>query len=130
MSERVIRWAQGTQTQLTLYEDNSKISLQRQAAAFVLGAQLTEPPPSPSNLHTWMRLGYSSLNHFKGALAIAPEDGALWLLQTLSPSSSHEQLLAELESLLNQRDSWRAMAARLTKPAHTSIPRLLSPQPY
>ncbi len=47
MSERVIRWAQGTQTQLTLYEDNSKISLQRQAAAFVLGAQLTEPPPQP-----------------------------------------------------------------------------------
>ncbi|OPA94134.1 hypothetical protein BFW87_15205 [Pseudomonas fluorescens] len=130
MSELVIRWAQGTQVELTLYEGNNKISLQRHTDVLLLSAQLTAQPPSPSQLHTWMRLGCSSLNHFKGALAIAPEGGALWLLQTLPSGCSHEQLLEDLEALLNQRDTWRAVTARLTRPAHTSVPRLLSPQPY
>lgn len=130
MSELIIHWALSKKAHLTLHEENSTISLQRHTEALLLSAQLTEHPPSNSQLQTWMRMGGSSLNHFQGALAIAPENGALWLLQALPPDCSTAQLLAGLESLLNQRDIWRSVAARLARPAHSIIPRPLGQRSY
>ncbi|KTB68472.1 MULTISPECIES: hypothetical protein [Pseudomonas] len=125
MSELVIDWAQSNEAQLTLYEENNRICLQRHTQALLISAQLTESAPGNSQLQTWMGLGGHSLNHFQGALAMAPESGALWLLQILPPTCGTEQLLASLESLLNQRDIWRTLAARLSRPAQRFKPRPL-----
>lgn len=63
-----------------------------------------------------MRLGGASLNHFQGALAQLSTTGALWLVQTVQGTTDTPFLLSIIESMLNQRDTWHAIVARLNKP--------------
>lgn len=130
MSQLITQWAQSGEQQLTLQEEEGTITLQRHVTTLLLSAQLTEKQPDTSQLQNWMRLGAASLSHFPGALAIAPESGTLWLLRTLPTGCDTQQLSDDLELLLNQRDTWRAVVGRLVKPAIKPITTSLRPQLY
>ncbi len=78
----------------------------------------------------WLRLGQASLEHFQGALALAPFSGHLWLLERIPKSVDQTPLLASLEALLNQRDRWRAVATRIAKPVWESKTTSLRPPLY
>ncbi|WP_256220905.1 hypothetical protein [Pseudomonas sp. CHM02] len=72
-----------------------------------------------------MRLGAVSLAHFQGALAQSPAGGELWLIHCVHNPRDEQQLQRCIESLLNQRDTWRATVARLNKTAHRLKPTSL-----
>lgn len=109
----------GHEDPLTLFEDNHAITLQRESGTLCLSVQLTLLRPGNAQLETWMRPGEHSLSHFQGALAQAPETGALWLIQCLRDEQDEQHVLDCLESLLNQRDAWRATVNRQ---ARTALP--------
>jgi len=115
----IIQWARGREDSLTLFEDGHAMTLQRLSGTLRLSVQLTLHRPDNAQLETWMRPGEPSLNHFQGALAQAPDSGALWLVQCLLPSNDldDKHVLSCVENLLNQRDAWRAMIARQLRPA-------------
>ncbi|MBN2990518.1 CesT family type III secretion system chaperone [Pseudomonas cedrina subsp. fulgida] len=118
------------ETQLTLFQDNDEIHLQRHEHGWLLRVQLTHEPASSSTLQMWLRLGQASLEHFQGALALAPFSGHLWLLERIPKSVDQTPLLASLEALLNQRDRWRAVATRIAKPVWKSKTNSLRPPLY
>ncbi len=62
-------------------------------------------------------LGRASLAYFQGALAQAPTDGGLWILLALEKGADLRALRTGLTDLLNQRDTWRALAERGVQPA-------------
>ncbi|XVJ45261.1 type III secretion protein [Pseudomonas sp. UBT] len=119
MNALIIHWARGREDSLTLFEDGHAITLQRLPGTLRLGVQLTLHRPDNAQLETWMRPGEPSLNHFQGALAQAPDSGALWLVQCLPlpDDLDDKHVLSGVENLLNQRDAWRAMIARQLRPA-------------
>ncbi|MDY7530919.1 type III secretion protein [Pseudomonas sp. Bout1] len=119
------RWLSSHKEQLNLFEDDDEIVLRRQAGVMLLSVQLTGHRPDNTRLGNWTRPGRASLSHFKGALAQAPANGALWLLQRVPANHGLEPLLADLESLLNQRDTWRAIVARVTTPIRSPLPTSL-----
>lgn len=96
-----------------LFEHEDEVNVQCCEQRVVLRVQLTNPHTNVP-LNAWCRLGHSSLAQFQGALALAPTTGHLWLLQCLPRDCTHEHLLKSLEALLNQRDTWRSVIARLT----------------
>ncbi|PLR61485.1 type III secretion protein [Pseudomonas sp. QC2] len=108
-----------------LFENNDEIVLRHCSDTLVLSVQLTQHPPDKSMLMTWMRLGAISLAHFQGALAQAPASGELWLTHCVHNPQDEQHLQRCMESLLNQRDTWRATVARLNKPAHQLKPTSL-----
>jgi len=124
------KWLSSRTETLTLYEDNYTISLQRYSNAVLLRVQLTHYQPDKSQLQTWMRLGGASLNHFQGVLSQVPMIGELWLIRFLNDVRDEDHLHGSLESLLNQRDTWSAMAARLARPAQKFTPTSLRSLPY
>ncbi|ONH54942.1 hypothetical protein BLL36_08495 [Pseudomonas cedrina subsp. cedrina] len=99
-----------------LFEGDDEVVLRHCSDALQLSVQLTQHPPNETLLMTWMRLGGISLAHFPGALAQCPASGELWLIHCLHKPCD-EPLQRCIESLLNQRDTWRATFARLNKPA-------------
>jgi hypothetical protein len=125
----VSRWLDGHEEQLSLFEDNDEIILRRHMKTLLVSVQLTHDRVDNSLLETWMRLGGASLSHFQGALAQAPVDGALWLIQGLREGLGEKHLLDCLEALLNQRDTWRAMVTHLARPALKFNPTSLRPLP-
>ncbi|MTD19943.1 type III secretion protein [Pseudomonas sp. CCM 7891] len=125
MKDLLIHWLGTREEQITLLEDNDEIILRRHAGVLLLNVQLTHDRLDKSLLQTWMRLGGASLNHFQGALTQAPASGALWLTQCLPGRPGETQLLGCLESLLNQRDTWRAIVARLARPVQKLHPTSL-----
>lgn len=125
----LVDWLSSHKEQLNLFEEDDEIILQRQAGAMLLSVRLTRHRPDNSLLGNWLRPGHASLSHFQGALAQAPANGTLWLLQRVPGSHSSERLLANLESLLNQRDTWRAIVARLATPTRRPVPTSLRSLP-
>jgi len=120
----------GPNTQITLFEENNEINVSRHEQGVLLSVQLTCQNFDQKTLENWVRLGQASLNHSQGALALAPSSGHLWLLQRLPRDCGQPQLLASLEALLNQRDTWRSMVERLARPAMKFNPTSLRPQRY
>lgn len=109
----------GRRQQAHLSEDDDQVSLLCYEHAVLLRVQLTHPGLQPHRLQAWQRIGQASLAHFKGALALSPDTGHLWLVQGLPRNSSQDQVLTSLEALLNQRDTWRGVVARLATPRRT-----------
>ncbi|TFY86973.1 type III secretion protein [Pseudomonas kairouanensis] len=109
----------GRQPHVQLFEQDDELSLQCHELQVVLRVQLTHPGLDIYPMQAWQRLGQASLAHFKGALALSPVTGQLWLVQGLARDCSLNHLMSALEALLNQRDTWRCIVARLAKPAHT-----------
>lgn len=130
MKTLVSDWLDSREEQLTLFEGDDEIILKRQAGTLLLGAQLTSTVTDNAALYSWMRLGAASLNHFQGALAQKPDTGALWLIQNLQGAWDEAGLCGCLQTLLNQRDTWRSTAARLVRPALDRKPIPLRSQPY
>ncbi|WP_083224183.1 type III secretion protein [Pseudomonas sp. 58 R 12] len=122
MNSLLIKWFNSGEKQISLSEDDFEIVLQRHACTLHLSVQLTRQAPDNSQLQTWIRLGGASLNRFHGALAQAPTNGALWLIQCLHADQGEQTLIDSLEALLNQRDTWRAVAARLSRPRKSVTP--------
>lgn len=102
--------------QVQLFEQDDEISLHCHEHQVLLRVQLTHPGLETYPLQAWQRLGQASLAHFTGALALSPVTGHLWLVQSLARDISQEHLLSALEALLNQRDTWRRVVARLARP--------------
>lgn len=113
-------WLDSDEAQLTLFENDAPIIFRRNTGTLVLSAQLLCAPYSQSQLNAWLRLGGVSLNHFGGALARAPDNGALWLIQCVHEGRDQGAVHACLQSLLNQRDTWRAVTSRINRPAQYS----------
>lgn len=130
MQALVRDWLNSREEQLSVFEGDDEIILKRQAKTLLLGAQLTSAVADSAALYSWMRLGAASLNHFQGALAQKPDTGALWLIQNLRGAGDEADLCGSLQALLNQRDTWRATAARLVRPALNLKPTSLRSRPY
>ncbi|AMW85848.1 type III secretion protein [Pseudomonas sp. TH34] len=130
MQSLITRWVNGTEGQLRLFEDDDEIIFQRISNTVQLSVQLTQSRPDTLRLQTLMRLGGASLNHFHGALALEPASGVLWLVQCLREGADEKRLLGCLEALLNQRDTWRAIVARLAAPTRKPMPTSLRSLPY
>ncbi|MCS3511787.1 type III secretion protein [Pseudomonas grimontii] len=125
MKDLVGEWLSGAKEQITLIEGDDEITLTRQGDTVLLGAQLTCARSDNTALQNWLRLGAASLNHFQGTLAQKADSGALWLIQTLHAADAEAHVHGCLENLLNQRDTWRAIAARLARPARNIKPTSL-----
>ncbi|AZF03510.1 type III secretion protein [Pseudomonas sp. R5-89-07] len=123
-------WLNRREHQLTLVEGDDEITLKRQDAFILMAAQLTSTPSDNATLLTWLRLGAASLNVFQGALARKADSGELWLIQTLRDEMAEAHVLACLETLLDQRDIWRATFVRLGRPAQPNRPTSLRSLPY
>lgn len=106
----------GVRQHAQLYEKNDELSLHCHEGHLLLRVQLTRSGLDTYPLQVWQRLGHASLAHFKGALARCPVTGHLWLVQCLPRDCSRNHLLNALEALLNQRDTWRCVVARQTRP--------------
>lgn len=123
-------WLSSGEREIALFEGEDEVTLQRQGDTVLLGAQLTSALPDNPALQGWLRLGAASLNHFQGALAQKADTGALWLIQSLRTDRGEAYVLRCLEALLNQRDTWRAIAARLARPNLPLKPTPLSSRSY
>ncbi|MBC3300466.1 type III secretion protein [Pseudomonas sp. SWRI18] len=123
-------WLSGHEKKLSLFEGNDEITLKRQEALILLEAQLTSTSSDNPTVQSWLRLGEVSLSLFQGALARRADSGELWLIQALRDGQGEAQVLACLETLLNQRDIWRATFARLARPAQHLKPTSLRSLSY
>lgn len=119
----------GREPHMVLLEQEDEVNVHCYEQRLLLRVQLTNPYLT-TPLQRWCYLGHSSLAHFQGALALAPATGHLWLVQCLPRESSQEQLLKSLEALLNQRDTWRSVTARLTKAGRPLRPTSLRKLPH
>jgi hypothetical protein len=111
--------------ELTLFENDEAVVLRHCSGTLLLSVQLARHSRNESMLVSWMRLGAVSLAHFQGALALSPDSGDLWLIHCVPNPHDEQHLLHCIESLLNQRDTWRATVARLNKPIHQIKPTWL-----
>ncbi|QJI27342.1 type III secretion protein [Pseudomonas sp. ADAK18] len=130
MDELLGRWLSSNEPQITLFEDDDEIKVQRDQQILLISAQLTHHRVDKKTLEAWMRLGQASLRHFQGALAQEAINGHLWLLQKLPSDGALTHLVTKLETLLNQRDTWRAMAVRLARPTQKLTPTSLRSLPH
>lgn len=105
-------WLSRDEKTLTFLEDENLIVLQRFKDGLLLSVQLVPQPPDNAELEQWLRMGEPSLKYFQGALALEPATGKLWLRQWEACSTSTDTVLALLEALLNQRDTWCSLAPR------------------
>lgn len=115
-SQQLADCLNGRQQQVLVFEKDDAISLHCNKHQLLLHVQLTRTRFDIYPLQAWLRLGQASLAHFDGALALSPVTGDLWLVQGLPRDSSQSQVLSTLEALLNQRDTWRSLVARLARP--------------
>ncbi|WP_158000323.1 type III secretion protein [Pseudomonas sp. PAMC 25886] len=125
MEALLVRWLSSSEPLISLFEDNDEINVRRDQQAFLISIQLTHYRVDKKTLEAWMRLGQESLRHFQGALAQEAITGHLWLLQKLPGDCALPHLLGELETLLNQRDTWRGMVEHLASPARKLTPTSL-----
>jgi hypothetical protein len=130
MKDLVNEWLSSAKEQITLVEGDDEVSLTRQGGAVLLSAQLTSARPDSTTLQNWLRLGAASLTHFQGTVAQQADTGALWLIQISKAGDGQAHLLGCLEALLNQRDTWRAIDARLARPPQQVKPTSLRSLSY
>lgn len=129
MKALVTQWLNSHAKELRLFENNDEIRLRHHSNTVLLSVQLTQHPPDKALLQTCMRLGGVSLDHFQGALAQVPASGELLLIHCLHDGQDEKRLLGCLESLLNQRDTWRSVAARLARTSQNFTPSSLRSLP-
>lgn len=91
--------------------DSGAVCLWRLECGILTGARLMIPVLGESLLQEALSLGLPSLGRFPGALAREPVEGQLWLLHRLDDGCTCDDLLASLETLLNQRDTWQSILA-------------------
>ncbi|MEG8231581.1 type III secretion protein [Pseudomonas orientalis] len=125
MKDLIIHWLKSGEEQITLIEGQDEIVVSLQGSGVLVCAKLTSTSPHNTELQCWVRLGAASLTHFQGALARASSSGDLWITQSLQGAPQADRVLDSVESLLNQRDTWRAVYARLNKQAHQLKPTSL-----
>ena len=130
MNSLIRDWLNHHEQQLTLFEGDDRITLIRQEAFILLEAQLTSTPSDNTTLQSWLRLGAVSMNLFSGTLGRKADSGELWLIQTLRDGPGEAQVFDCLETLLNQRDIWRATFARVARPLQPLKPTSLRSLPY
>lgn len=130
MKELLVRWLSSREPQITLIEDNDEINFHRNQHSYLISVQLTHHRTDPKSLEAWARLGQASLNHFQGALAQDALNGRLWLIQKLPDDCDQNYVFTKLEALLNQRDAWRAVTARLIRPTLKLTPTSLRSLPH
>jgi len=121
----IIDWLKSGKEQITLLEGQDDIVIRLHVSGVLVSVRLTSTSSNNTELQHWMRIGSVSLNHFQGAVAQASSCGTLWIIQSLQGAPDEHRVFGSIESLLNQRDTWRAMFARLNKPAHTPKPTSL-----
>lgn len=130
-SARLTQWLAGAEQEITLLEGDDAITLRRYPQCFLLSAQLThQPKHAQTTMETWLQLGGASLAYFQGALSVEPSTGQLWLLQCVTQEDHQAILFNQLESLLNQRDTWRSTAKRLARTPKKCGPTPLRAQFY
>ncbi len=130
MNDLILEWLRSQEEQLNLSENNDAIILKRQGPFILLEAQLTSVSSDNASLQSWMRLGSVSLSRFQGVLVRKADSEDLWLIQTLREEREEAQVLCCFETLLNQRDIWRATFARLARPAQNLKPTSLRSLSY
>lgn len=130
MNSLIRDWLNHHEQQLTLFEGDDRITLKRQEAFIRLEVQLTSTPSDNTTLQSWLRLGAVSMNLFSGTLGRKADSGELWLIQTLRDGPGEAQVFDCLETLLNQRDIWRATFARVARPLQPLKPTSLRSLPY
>jgi len=121
----VAHWLNSDKEYIKLFEGKDEIVLSRQETRVILRVQLTPDQPTQTDLQSWLRIGAASLNHFQGVLSQAPTNGVLWLIQNDKVALGESHLLRSVESLLNQRDTWRDTAGRLKRSAPPFTPTSL-----
>lgn len=114
------QWWNSDQARLQLSENSDAITLFRSPEGVWLSARLSSDKADHLQLEKYLMLGRSSLEHFHGALALDPGSGHLWILLVLEKNPDLHMLRAGLTDLLNQRDTWRAMAGRVSPGAARS----------
>ncbi|NWE89036.1 type III secretion protein [Pseudomonas reactans] len=130
MKDIIHQWFNSEEERISLFEEHDEIFLKRQGDTVLLHVQLALAQPGHGNLQLWARLGAASLNHFQGGLARDGNNGSLWLVQNLNVEDGVLKLIHCLEALLNQRDTWRATASRLTQPVYSRKPTSLRSLSY
>jgi hypothetical protein len=125
LKDLITQWLQSGEEKITLIEGQDEIVVRLQETGVLVCVSLTSTSSNNTELQCWVRLGAASLTHFKGALARASSSGTLWIIQSLQGTPEESRVLSSVESLLNQRDTWRAIYARLNKPAHQLKPTSL-----
>lgn len=111
------RWWNSGHAWLQLCENTDAVTLGRTPEGVLLSAQLCAGNADTLQLEQYLMLGRASLAYFQGALAQAPTDGGLWILLALEKGADLRALRTGLTDLLNQRDTWRALAERGVQPA-------------
>ncbi|MFO2462330.1 hypothetical protein OOJ96_00290 [Pseudomonas sp. 15FMM2] len=114
------QWWSCDQASLQLSENNDAITLRRIPEGMWLSAQLSTDKADHLLQEKYLMLGRSSLEHFHGALAQDPDNGLLWILLVLEKIPDLHTLRASLTDLLNQRDTLRALAGRVSPGAARS----------
>lgn len=125
MKELLCEYLRNGTGELRLFENDDEVVLRHCSETLLLSVQLAGYSRHQSLLMNWMRLGAVSLAHFQGALAQSPSSGDLWLIHCVHNPHDEQHLLRCIEYLLNQRDTWRAIVARLNKPAPSLKPTSL-----
>ncbi len=112
-------WLDGAEAELSLLIDGGEVVVQRAAGTLLCKAALSVAwRGQPGLLEKALRLSAPSLGLFgerSAALSMNPADGRFWLLLRAGGDgyASLEALLeANLDSLVNQRDSWNELLKR------------------
>lgn len=130
MNHSIGNWLCNKEEQMTLFEEDGDVTLTNQTNVLLLGAELSSTRTDGVALQYWTRLGTASLAHFQRALAQNRNTGALWLTQRLKGELNEARVLNCVVALLNQRDTWRAIFARLGRPSLSVKPFPLRSQLY
>jgi hypothetical protein len=110
LEEQLIQWSDAAACDtFHVLIDDSDVQLSKQGDMIFLYVALPIPAGDEAQLSDALRLAHPSLSRFAGALALAPDDGRLWLIAETPASANIDELTMLLESLLNQRDSWQSM---------------------
>lgn len=108
-------WLDGAEAELSLLIDGGEVILQRAAGTLLCKAALSVAwRGQPGLLEKALRLSAPSLGLFgerSAALSMNPADGRFWLLLRAG-GDGYASLEANLDSLVNQRDSWNELLKR------------------
>jgi hypothetical protein len=108
-------WLDSAEAELSLVIDGGEVVLQRAAGTLLCKAALSVAWRGQSGLlKKALRLSVPSLGLFgerSAALSMNPADGRFWLLLRAG-GDGYASLEANLDSLVNQRDSWNELLKR------------------
>jgi hypothetical protein len=109
-------WLDGAEAELSLVIDGGEVVVQRAAGSLLCKAALSVAWRGERGLlEKALRLSAPSLGLFgerSAALSMNPADGSFWLLLLRAGGDGYASLEANLDSLVNQRDSWNELLKR------------------